>query len=122
MLTVKVFAVRTVACRLPKHLSQFCSDNDNFICAVGKQALPGIASDIYLTQTEERLEDTPSADGAGHDDDPQEVGGERDAAYQRHEGVRVKHRRAAVAVPVRGRAEQAGQLSGGDQVRHVRSH
>ena len=64
----------------------------------------------------------PAHDGAGHDNDPQKVGGERDASYQRHEGVRVKHRRAAVAVPVRGGAEQAGQLSAGDQVRHVGSH
>ena len=67
--------------------------------------------------------EAPAAECRGDDDEPEEVGGEGDTSQEGHQSVRIKHRRAALAVAVGGGAKQSGPLGeerggGAGLVRH----
>ena len=60
------------------------------------------------------------SEGGGDDDEPEEVGSEGDTSYQGDQSVRVEDRRTALAVAVRGGAEQSrpGGEEGGERGGH----
>ena len=73
-----------------------------------------------LTERVGQQPQAPAGEGGGDDDEPEEVGGEGDTSYEGDEGVRVEDRRTALAVAVRGGAEQSGPggEEGGERAGH----